>query len=542
MASRRRPRSTRSTRLRTRSCPRSVSASSELWSRQPISAHSCRCCPDVTAWCTSPSSEGASASPRSKTWSMSETSCASRSPISTIAGRSPLSSWPKRKQQKQRIHPRPSMPPQPPAARSRALHRGARSDQTSDAVRRTTLPGGLRVVTEYVPSVHSASVGVWVGVGSRDEGRSVAGAAHFLEHLLFKATPTRTAVEIAQAVDAVGGELNAFTAREQTCYYAHVLDTDVELAVDLVADVVLRGRCATDDVELERDVVLEEIAMRDDDPEDTLGDVFLSAMFGHHPVGRPVIGSVESVSGMTRAQLHSFHIRRYIPERMVVAVAGNIDHDEVVALVREHFGSRLVRGRRPVAPRKGTGRVPGRPTLRLVNRDAEQTHLSIGVRTPGRHWEHRWALSVLNAALGGGLSSRLFQQIRETRGLAYSVYSTVDTFSDSGALSVYAACLPERFDEVVRVTTDVLDGVARDGITEAECRIAKGSLRGGLVLGLEDSGSRMHRIGRSELNYGEHRSIEATLDLIDAVTLDEVNAVAAQLLKRSYGAAVLGPQ
>src|SRR4051812_30647078 len=274
--------------------------------------------------------------------------------------------------------------PQPPAVR--ALRRGQRDDEKSAAVRRTTLPGGLRVVTEYIPSVHSASVGVWVGVGSRDEGASVAGAAHFLEHLLFKSTPTRTAVEIAQAVDAVGGELNAFTAREHTCYYAHVLDTDLELAVDLVADVVLRGKCAVDDVEVERDVVLEEIAMRDDDPEDTLGDVFLSAMFAEHPVGRPVIGSVESVAGMTRAQLHSFHLRRYVPERMVVAVAGNVEHDEVIALVKEHFGPRLRTDREPVLPRKGTGRVPGRPSLQLVNRDGEQTHVFLGVRTPGRHW------------------------------------------------------------------------------------------------------------------------------------------------------------
>ncbi|MCV7013970.1 M16 family metallopeptidase [Mycolicibacterium madagascariense] len=412
---------------------------------------------------------------------------------------------------------------------------------TAEHVRRSELPGGLRVVTEFVPSVRSASVGVWVGVGSRDEGHSVAGAAHFLEHLLFKSTPTRSAVQIAQAVDAVGGELNAFTAREHTCYYAHVLDTDLELAVDLVADVVLRGRCAGEDVEVERDVVLEEIAMRDDDPEDTLGDVFLSAMFGDHPVGRPVIGSVESISTMTRTQLHSFHVRRYTPERMVLAVAGNVDHDHVVALAREYFGPRLVDGNQPVAPRKGTGRVPGKPGLQIVDRDAEQTHMFLGVRTPGRHWNRRWALSVLNSALGGGLSSRLFQQIRENRGLAYSVYSTVDTFSDSGALSVYAACLPERFDEVTRVSADVLAEAARDGITESECRIAKGSLRGGLVLGLEDSGSRMHRIGRSELNFGRHRSIDDTLALIDAVTLDEVNAVARQLLNRPYGAAVLGP-
>ncbi|MBI3216600.1 MAG: insulinase family protein [Mycobacterium sp.] len=408
-------------------------------------------------------------------------------------------------------------------------------------VRRTVLPGGLRVVTEFVPSVRSASVGVWVGVGSRDEGPSVAGAAHFLEHLLFKSTPTRTAVEIAQAVDAVGGELNAFTAKEHTCYYAHVLDTDLALAVDLVADVVLRGRCAAEDVEVERDVVLEEIAMHDDDPEDALGDVFLSAMFGSHPVGRPVIGSIDSITGMTRDQLHSFHLRRYTPERMVVAVAGNIDHDEVVALVREHFADRLVSGKTPQPPRRGSGKVPGKPSLQLVNRDAEQTHMLLGVRTPGRHWDHRWALSVLNTALGGGLSSRLFQQIRESRGLAYSVYSTVDTFSESGALSVYAACLPDRFPEVVAVATDVLEAVARDGITEQECRIAKGSMRGGLVLGLEDSASRMNRIGRSELNYGEHRDLAWSLSRIEDVTLEEVNALARKLLRKPHGAAVLGP-
>ncbi|MFN8042040.1 MAG: pitrilysin family protein [Mycobacterium sp.] len=409
-------------------------------------------------------------------------------------------------------------------------------------MRRTVLPGGLRVVTEFVPSVRSASVGVWVNVGSRDEGPTVAGAAHFLEHLLFKATPTRTAVEIAQAVDAVGGELNAFTAKEHTCYYAHVLDDDLELAVDLVSDVVLRGSCESHDVELERDVVLEEIAMRDDDPEDALGDVFFAAMFGDHPVGRPVIGSVDSVAAMTRSQLHSFHVRRYIPERMVVAVAGNVDHDVVVALVRKYFGRNLVKGRRPQPPRKGTGRLAGRPGLAVLDRDCEQTHLSLGVRIPGRHWPQRWPLAVLNTALGGGLSSRLFQEIRERRGLAYSVYSSIDTFADGGTLSVYAGCLPERFDEVVRLTTEVLGAVARDGITEAEWRIAKGSMRGGLVLGLEDSASRMNRLGRSELNYGEYRTISSTLADIDGVTLEDVNAVARQILTKPFGAAVLGPR
>ena len=409
------------------------------------------------------------------------------------------------------------------------------------AVRRTVLPGGLRVVTEQVPAVRSASVGLWVDVGSRDEGASVAGAAHFLEHLLFKATPTRTAVEIAQSVDAVGGELNAFTSREHTCYYAHVLDDDLEMAVDLVSDVVLNGVCAAADVELERDVVLEEIAMRDDDPEDTLGDVFLSTMFGDHPVGRPVIGSVDSVSAMTRKQLRSFHIRRYTPERMVLAVAGNVDHDRVVRLAREYFGGRLVRGREPRPPRNGSGRLPGRPGMTVVTRDSEQTHMTLGVRVPGRNWAHRWALMVLNTALGGGLSSRLFQQIRETRGLAYSVYSAVDTFSDSGAFSVYAGCLPERFAEVVTLTAEVLETVARDGITEAECRIAKGSLRGGLLLGLEDSASRMNRLGRNELNYGHFRGVSETLRSIEEVSVDEVNAVARTVLAGRFGAAVLGP-
>ena len=421
------------------------------------------------------------------------------------------------------------------------LRRGLRGREASSTLRRTTLPGGLRVVTEHVPGVHSASVGVWVGVGSRDEGPSVAGAAHFLEHLLFKATPTRTAVQIAQAVDAVGGELNAFTAKEHTCYYAHVLDADLDLAVDLVSDVVLNGVCAPEDVELERDVVLEEIAMRDDDPEDAIGDVFLSTLFGRHPVGLPVVGTVDSVSKMTRAQLHSFHMRRYTPERMVVAVAGNVDHEDVVSMVRQYFGSRLRRGQSAVPPRKGAGRVSGRPTLTMGTRDAEQTHMTIGVRAPGRHWKHRWALAVLNTAIGGGLSSRLFQQVREERGLAYTVYSSVDTFAETGALSVYTACLPERFSEVVTVVTDVLQTVARDGITADECRIAKGSMRGGLVLGLEDSGSRMNRIGRSELNFGEHRSIDHTLAKIDDVTLDEVNAVARRVLAGPYGAAVLGP-
>ncbi|MFE2997699.1 M16 family metallopeptidase [Nocardia sp. NPDC059246] len=413
---------------------------------------------------------------------------------------------------------------------------------TDIGVRRTVLPGGLRVVTEHVPGVRSASVGVWVGVGSRDEGPTVAGAAHFLEHLLFKATPSRSALDIAQAMDAVGGELNAFTAKEQTCYYAHVLDEDLPLAVDLVTDVVMNGLCRAEDVSVERQVVLEEISMRDDDPEDIVGDTFLTALFGDHPIGRPVIGSVETVEAMQAQQLRSFHQRRYRPDRMVVAVAGNIEHEHTVELVYRAFGNRLESGLEPAPRREGRFRPRGNPELLRVQRDSEQAHLVFGTRAFGRHeGEKRWPLSVLNTVLGGGLSSRLFQRIREERGLAYSVYSSVDTFADTGAFSVYIGCQPENLGRVASLARGVLEEVAADGITDAECARAKGSLRGGLVLGLEDSGSRMNRIGRSELSYGNHRSVSETLARIDEVTTDEVSRIAAALLARPFGVAVAGP-
>ncbi|WP_069167713.1 M16 family metallopeptidase [Nocardia altamirensis] len=413
---------------------------------------------------------------------------------------------------------------------------------TDPGVQRTVLPGGLRVVTEHVPGVRSASIGVWVGVGSRDEGPTVAGAAHFLEHLLFKATPTRTALDIAQAMDAVGGELNAFTAKEQTCYYAHVLDEDLPLAVDMVSDVVLNGLCRPVDVDVERQVVLEEIAMRDDDPEDLVGDAFLSALFGDHPIGRPVIGSIESIESMQAPQLRGFHLRRYRPDRMVVAVAGNVEHDHTVELVHRAFENRLDPTATPAKRREGRFRPMSPPELHWSHRDSEQAHLAFGVRAFGRHeGERRWPLSVLNTVVGGGLSSRLFQAIREERGLAYSVYSSVDTFADTGAFSVYIGCQPENLGKVASLARGVLEEVAANGISDAECARAKGSLRGGLVLGLEDSASRMNRIGRSELSYGNHRSVSETLARIDAVTTDEVSAVAATLLARPYGVSVAGP-
>jgi predicted Zn-dependent peptidase len=418
------------------------------------------------------------------------------------------------------------------------------------AVRASTLPSGVRVVTESVPGVRSVALGIWIAIGSRDERPDQAGAAHYLEHLLFKGTGRRTAQGIAEEMDAVGGELNAFTAKEHTCYYAHVLDEDLPLALDVLADVVTNAELAHTDVELERGVVLEEIAMRDDDPEDLLGELFDETLLVGHPLGLPVIGSEESIRGMSRETLLEFWRGEYTAPRMVVAAAGNLEHAEVVELAAKAFDGPDAS---PVAPRRSAPtvgsarsaseglRLPARRALALRTDDSEQAQLMLGVPGLDRHDPRRPVLAVLNTALGGGLSSRLFQQVREQRGLAYQVYSSSVSYADAGTWSVYAGCAPERLGEVVGVVRDVLAGAAAEGITEAEVRRAKGSLRGGTVLGLEDTASRMNRLGRSELDHGRQRSLGESLAKIDAVTVEEVAALAEDLLSQDLTAAVVGP-
>jgi predicted Zn-dependent peptidase len=411
-------------------------------------------------------------------------------------------------------------------------------------VLRSELPGGLRVVTEAVAGVRSVSLGIWIGIGSRDEVPEQAGAAHYLEHLLFKGTRRRTAKEIAEELDAVGGDLNAFTAKEHTCYYAHVLDTDLPLAVEVLADVVTDATLHPSDVEVERSVVLEEIAMRDDDPEDLLGELSDEALFGDHPLGRPVIGSEESIRGMRRETLHTFWQGQYTTPRMVIAAAGNLRHDEVVELVGTALAAATARanGAPPSAPRRpAPALLTPAPRLVLRPEATEQVHVLLGVPGLSRHDPRRSALSVLNTALGGGPSSRLFQQVREQRGLAYSVYSSSVSYSDAGAFSVYAGCAPDRLEEVVTVIQTVLAEVAADGLTPAEVVRAQGNLRGGLLLGLEDTPSRMNRIGRSELDYGHQRTVSDSLDRIAAVTPADVAALACDLLTQPFTAAVVGP-
>lgn len=415
----------------------------------------------------------------------------------------------------------------------------------TSTVKRTVLPGGLRVVTEQMAGARSATIGVWVNVGSRDETPSLHGCSHFLEHLLFKGTRERTALDISVELDAVGGEFNAFTAKEYTCFHARVLDEDLPLAVDVIGDMITSSTIAADDVEAEREVILDEIAMHDDDPDDVVHNLFAEQAWGvESPLGRSIAGTVESITAMDRARIVRFYKRHYRPDNMVVAVAGNLDHDAVVEQVRRAFGRRdfLSGDAAPVAPRApGAKRVPVRPGYVETTRPFEQVNLVLGMEGQRRDDPRRFALGVLNTALGGGTSSRLFQEIREVRGLAYSVYSFASHYADSGIVGVAVGCLPAKLDEVLATVRAELVKVAEHGITADELARGKGQLRGGLVLGLEDSASRMSRLGKAELVHDELLEIDEVLARIDAVTLEQVREVAAEVFARPEILAVVGP-
>ncbi|WP_030567132.1 M16 family metallopeptidase [Streptomyces aureocirculatus] len=411
-------------------------------------------------------------------------------------------------------------------------------------VRKTTLPGGLRVVTETLPSVRSATFGIWAHVGSRDETPALNGATHYLEHLLFKGTARRSALDISSAIDAVGGEMNAFTAKEYTCYYARVLDTDLPLAIDVVCDMLTGSLIEQEDVDAERGVILEEIAMTEDDPGDCVHDLFAHTMLGDTPLGRPVLGTVDTVNALTADRIRRFYKKHYDPTHLVVAAAGNVDHQKVVRQVRAAFekaGALHRTDATPVAPRSGTRRLTTSGRVEIVDRRTEQAHVILGMPGLARTDERRWALGVLNAALGGGMSSRLFQEVREKRGLAYSVYSYTSGFADTGLFGVYAGCRPSQVHDVLKICRDELDQVAKDGLTDDEVARAIGQLAGSTVLGLEDTGALMNRIGKSELCWGEQMSVDDMLARITAVTPDEVREVAREVLGRRPSLSAIGP-
>jgi predicted Zn-dependent peptidase len=409
---------------------------------------------------------------------------------------------------------------------------------------RTVLPSGLRIVTEEEKSVRSAAFGIWVNVGSRDESNSTAGASHFLEHLLFKGTKKRSSLEISSSIEAVGGETNAFTSKEYTCFYARVIDKDLPLAVDVISDLITSSVVKSVDVDAERKVVLEEIAMRDDDPSDLIHDLFLEKYYGDTPLGRPILGSIKSIKNMSRSTVFNYYKNRYKPEDLVVAVAGNVKHKKVVQMVEDALSKDgfLDQPKREFKVRSSPQvKVAGKGKVTLLDKKTEQAHIIYGVPGVAREDKSRFALSILSSAIGGGMSSRLFQEIREKRGLAYSTYAYSQQFSGSGVLTFYVGCKPEKAEESITIIQSILFDIAEKGLTHEEIERAKGAVSGALVLSQEDTGSRMTRIGKSELVYGQVLSFDEILREVANVTPEQITEIARKTLPTSPTLAVVGP-
>lgn len=385
--------------------------------------------------------------------------------------------------------------------------------------------------------VRSVALGFWVDVGSVDEEPSVAGASHFLEHLLFKGTATRSARSIATAIDAVGGDMNAFTTKEYTAFYVRVLDDQLDLALDILSDIIWSPVFRPDELETERQVILEEILTHADEPAELVHDLFSEALFPDHPLGREVLGAKETVSSVTREQIAAFHSQYYRPSNIVVAAAGRVGHAQVVDGVQRRFAGRPGDRRHP--PRQVPTAAP-RPVLVRRN-PTEQAHLVLGVRALDRHDEDRYALSLLDHILGGSMSSRLFQSIREERGLVYSVYSYRSIFEQDGSLSVYAGTAPSRANQVIELIVEELHRMAAKGVSPEELEAAKGHLRGSTALGLEDSGARMSRIAQSQLNHGRVIGLDEVDRRLDEVTVDQAARVADRILSRRPVLAAAGP-
>jgi len=403
-------------------------------------------------------------------------------------------------------------------------------------LRITTLDEGLTVVSERMPEVRSVSIGFWVGTGSVDEPPAEAGASHFLEHLLFKGTEDRSARSIAEAVDAVGGDINAFTTKEYTSYYIRLLADDVDMGVDLMSDIIWTPAFRKDEFESERQVILEEILMHADEPADLVHDVLASILYPEHPLGRDVLGEAETVSAMTIGQVADFHREQYLPGNVVVAAAGRIDHDRLVERLSDRLGGRTG-GRSPTrtAPPSLSGEKGS------VARPTEQAHLAVAVPGPDRNDDDRHAMAVVEHVLGGGMSSRLFQTIREERGLAYSVYSYRLGFEGTGAVVVYAGTAPSHLSEVLDLVHAGLDDMAEKGMSATELDAARGHIRGSMALGLEDSGARMSRIGHSQLVHGRVLTIDEVEARLAGLTLDQVNESAARWLSGARTVACVGP-
>jgi predicted Zn-dependent peptidase len=418
------------------------------------------------------------------------------------------------------------------ATRAAAAADGGRSLSVAS----TELDCGITVVTERMPDVRSVAAGFWVGTGSRDEDERVAGASHFLEHLLFKGTPTRSARDIAETVDAVGGDINAFTTKEYTAFYVRLLADDLDLGLDILSDIMWSPAFRPEEVEAERQVILEEILMHADEPADVVHDVFSASLYPGHPLGREVLGDQQTITTMGRDEISAFHGLHYRPANIVMAAAGDLQHDAIVDGIQRRFAGQAG-GAAPGRSAPGAASCP----ITVVHRATEQAHIVLGLPALDRDDEDRYTLAVLNHILGGGMSSRLFQEIRESRGLAYSVYSYRASFEGTGALAVYAGTAPSRAHEVIDLIQAELGRVATEGVSEHEVATAKGHLQGSMALSLEDSGARMSRLGRSQLVHGRVPSLDEITSSLRAVTLDDVTRIATRLLKQPRVLAVIGP-
>jgi predicted Zn-dependent peptidase len=403
--------------------------------------------------------------------------------------------------------------------------------------RKSVLPNGIRVITERMPHVRSVAVGVWVETGSRHEVEGRGGISHLIEHLVFKGTASRSAQDIARTMDSVGGQMDAFTTKEHTCFYVQVLDEHLPLAVDLLTDILLHPLFDAEELEREKSVVLQEIRMVEDTPDDVVHDLFAAQIWAGHPLGRPILGTRELVTGFGRETIAEHFGEEYVPPRIIIAVAGNVTHDRVVELFGRGFNGFA---HEPAARVHQPARII--PGVNIVHKTLEQVHVVIGF--PGLHHgaPERYALFLLNDVIGGSMSSRLFQEIRERQGLAYSIHSGVQAYVDTGTLYVYAATDAGNFAKVLKSTLKELRDLKKHGVTEDELRRAKDHLKGSLMLSLESTSSRMNRLAKHELHFGSFLTLDAILASIDRVKHDEVQALVTELLDEDQLAlTTLGP-
>jgi predicted Zn-dependent peptidase len=403
------------------------------------------------------------------------------------------------------------------------------------SVRRSVLPSGVRILTEHVPGSQSVSVSFSVAVGSRDETNNHFGSTHFLEHLLFKGTKTRTAMDIAVAFDSVGGSSNASTGKEHTSYYGKVQDKALPIAVEVIADMLTSSLIDETEFENERPVILEELAMNDDDPQDVVHEAFSSAVLGDHPLGRPIGGTIETITAVSRAAVWEHYQNNYRPQDLVVAAAGSVDHQELIKLVEQGLstaGWDLGLQAKPV-PRRllNPAKISRGSKLNVIHRPISQVNIMVGSEGLYVDDPRRYAMGVLNTVLGGGMSSRLFQEIREKRGLAYSVYSFNQGYSDAATFGLYAGCSPAKAKEVTELMIAELDKVAQSGITSEELALARGNISGSLALKFETNQARMSRLASAEIVAGEFMDLDETIERFAAVELSQVQALAQDLLK-----------